>query len=69
MRCVTCAITRGVSYVRVSQGRLAMPLQDMNLKARHVLFLASLRGVPQLEEVRRKANAHADDATNCDVAY
>lgn len=39
MRCVAWCIPRGVSYVRVSQRRLAMPLQDMDLKARHSSFL------------------------------
>ena len=36
--CVACVITRGVSFIRVSSRRLAMPRIRHGFKARHVLF-------------------------------
>ena len=38
MRCATCVITRGVSSIRVSSRRLAVPLQDMDFE-RHATLL------------------------------
>ena len=38
VRCATCVITRGVSSIRVSSRRLAVPLQDMDFE-RHATLL------------------------------
>ena len=51
VRCATCVITRGVSSIRVSSRRLVVPTQDMDFKARHVLFCAE-RGCVKLEARR-----------------
>ena len=57
MRCVAWCIPRGVSYIRVSQRRLAMPLQDMDFKARHSSFLR--RGAGLCKGRRGRSCAYA----------
>ena len=57
MRCVAWCIPRGVSYVRVSQRRLAMPLQDMDL--RHATLLFCAEGVGP-----RKGKARGNETKN-----
>ena len=44
MGCATCVITRGVSSIRVSSRRLAVPLQDMDFE-RHATFFFALSEV------------------------
>ena len=65
VRCVACVITRGVSFIRVCSRRLVVPTQDIDFKARRVLFRAE-RGCVQ-QKARKRSGINVESQKSLHV--